>query len=327
MFSIKSVNEKTDLCDKKMEEILCSIHNYTKFSGRDVSLYSLAQAALDCGADVLFTTDRNIYLQGHDQFYYRSGRRLLMICGEELFDPLNRDQQHCLSLGIEKEQFNLNISDPQSEIRILVDPVGLNFSFRHIELINAEELLRMGLSASQKKIRDNIGLFDDLLNREIRCTGLVGTCSSLHRQGFSYPELISTAYNHILSDEPLTGDLIHDKMTVYRALRAGRVFMAVDGLSDAKGFLFSAEGNNEDEIAYPGDTIYLKNSITLKVNIPEACVCRLIRNGKLLKEWRQCRQVPYTIYEPGYYRVECALHRRHDLYDWIFTNPIYAVKG
>ena len=110
----------------KMEEILCSIHNYTKFSGRDISLYSLAQAALDCGADVLFTTDRNIYLSGHDQFYYRSGRRLLLICGEELFDPLNRDQQHYLSLGIEKEQFNLNVSNPQSEVRILVD-----LTFRH----------------------------------------------------------------------------------------------------------------------------------------------------------------------------------------------------
>ena len=311
----------------KMEEILCSIHNYTKFSGRDESLYSLAQAGLDCGADVLFTTDRNIYLSGHDQFYYRSGQRLLLICGEELFDPLRQDQQHYLSLGIEQEQFNLNISDPQSEIRILVDPVGLNFSCKYIELINSEELLRMGLSASRKKIRDHINIFDELLNREIRCTGLVGTCSSQHRRSFSYQELISTAYNHILSDQPLTGDFAHDKMTVYRALKAGRVFMAIDGLSDARGFLFSAEGNNEDEIAYPGDTIYLKNSITLKVNIPEACVCRLIRNGKLLKEWHQCKQVPYTIYEPGYYRVECALYRRHDLYDWIFTNPIYAVKG
>ena len=310
-----------------MEEILCSIHKYTKYSGYDISLYDLAQSALDCGIDVIFTTDRNIYLQGHDQFYYRSGRRLLMICGEELFDPLHQDQQHYISLGIEKEQFNLNISDPQSEIRILIDPVGLNFSFRHLELINAEDILRQGLSSSQKKIRDHISIFDDLLNREIRCTGLAGTCSSRHRRSFSYPELISTAINHILSDEPLTGDLIHDKMTVYKALKAGRVFMAVDGLCDAKGFVFSAEGSNEDEIAYPGDTIYLKNSITLKVNIPEVCVCRLIRNGKLLKEWRQCRQVPYTIYEPGYYRVECALNRRHDLYDWIFTNPIYAVKG
>ena len=310
-----------------MEEILCSIHNYTKYSRRDISLYALAQTALDCGLDAVFTTDRNIYPQGHDQYYFRDGRRLILICGEELFDPLQRDSMHYLSLGIEQEQFTRRISDPQSEIRILLDPPEDIASVRHIELINAEEILKLGLDASQKKIRKNIQFYDSLLARDLRCTGLAGTCSGQPGRSFSMAEIMSTAFNHIFSKEPLTGDFIHDKMTVYKALKAGHVYMAIDGLSDAKGFRFSAEGDNSDDAAWPGDTIFLKNSITLKVNIPEACVCRLIRDGKVIKEWHQCRQVPYTIYEPGCYRVECALYRRRELYDWIFSNSIYAVKG
>ena len=36
-----------------MNEILCSLHNYTKFSGFSNSFYDMAQAGLDCGLDVV----------------------------------------------------------------------------------------------------------------------------------------------------------------------------------------------------------------------------------------------------------------------------------
>lgn len=251
----------------------------------------------------------------------------MLVCGEELFDPIHENRPHHLSLGIEQEQFNRRISAPQSEIRILLSPAENITTVRYLELINAEEILNRGLSASRKLIRDRITYFDSLLTRDIRCTGLAGTCSDQKGRPFKPAELLSTACNHILLEEPFTGDFIHDKMNVFKALRAGRVFIALDGLSDAKGFRFSAEGDNQDAVAWSGDTIFLKNSITLKISIPEACECRLIRNGKIIKVWQQCRQVPYTIYEPGCYRVECALTRRKELYDWIFSNPIYAVKG
>ena len=311
----------------KMEEILCSIRNYTKFSDGDISLYSLAQDALDCGLDVIFVTDKNIYLQGHDQYYYKDGRKLLFIFGEELFDPLEKDAPRYISLGIEKEQFNRKISAPQNEIRIYMDPAENASFIRHLEIINSEEILKKGLDASQKMIRERMMFFDGLQARDYRCTGVVGTFFDSGRHSFEPKEILSTAYNHVFIDEPLTGDFIHDKMAVYKALRSGRVFMAVDGLSDAKGFRFTAEGDNRESIAYPGDTIFLKSSITLKISAPEACTCTLIRDGNPVKEWQQCRQVPYTIYEPGCYRVECALTRRKELYNWIFTNPIYAVKG
>ena len=311
----------------KMEEILCSIHNYTKFSSQPGSFYDIAQAALDCGLDAVFTTDKNVYAVGHDQYYYRAEKRMLMLCGEELSDPLSDDGFSYLSLGADREQFNRRIPNPQDEIRILLKDIPESRQFRHIELLNAQELLHRGLTAGMEDLQKNLRNFDSLLQSDKQFTGLAGTCSRDVTSKYTYPELFSTVCNHIISEEGLNGDLTHDKLLLLRKIKGGNLYIAIDGLHDARGFSFSAEGNNSDAIAYPGDNIYLKNSITLKLSCPESCTCRLIRNGALVKEWHQCKQVPYTIYEPGYYRVECALTVRRALYTWIISNPIYVAKG
>ena len=309
-----------------MEELLCSLHNYTKFSGLPYSFYETAQAALSCGLDAMITSDKNIYAEGHDQYYYRSGEKLLFLCGEELFDPLS-DGPHYISIGIEKEQFNRRPGNLSEEIGIVSGNDIGNTNYRHLELINAEDMLLQGLAEGTKQIRNNIRLFSDLLNTEKHYIGLAGTCSSVFSGKFSYEELMSTACNHIYSEEKLTGDFQYDKNILLGSLRKGRLFFALDGFADAKGFRFYAEGNNQDAVAWPGDTIYLRSSITLKILIPEACTCKLIHNGRVIKEWKHCRQVPYTIYEPGHYRVECSMMIRREWYDWIFSNPIYVVKG
>lgn len=311
----------------KMEEILCSIHNYTKFSSLDASFYDIAQAALDCGLDAVFTTDKNVYAVGHDQYYYRAEKRMLMVCGEELADPVSGQNPPYLSLGADREQFNRRIPNPQNEIRILLENVPETGTFRHIELINSQKLLNRGLTAGTDDLQKNLRNFDSLLRSDKQFVGLAGTCSRDVSSKYTYQELLSTACNHIISDEPLSGDLIHDKLMLLKKIKAGNLYVGIDGLHDARGFRFSAEGNNSDAAAYPGDNIYLKNSITLKIYSPESCTCRLFRNGTLVKEWHQCRQVPFTIYEPGYYRVECALTIRRNLYTWIISNPIYVAKG
>ena len=250
-----------------------------------------------------------------------------MICGEELSDPVSDQNPPFISLGAEREQFNRRIPNPQNEIRILLENVPETGQFRHIELINAQELLNRGLTAGMDDLQKNLRNFDSLLQSDKQFTGLAGTCSRVVSAKYTYQELFSTACNHIISDEPLTGDLIHDKLLLLKKLKAGNLYVGIDGLHDARGFRFSAEGNNSDAAAHPGDSIYLKNSITLKIFCPESCTCRLIRNGVLVKEWHQCKQVPFTIYEPGYYRVECALTIRRNLYTWIISNPIYVAKG
>ena len=310
-----------------MNEILCSLHNYTKFSGFSNSFYDMAQAGLDCGLDVVISTDKNIYPSGHDQFYYLSGKRLLMICGEELFDPLSKEAPHYLSVGISREQFNRKPGNPQDDIRIMMQSYDENNRFRHLELINAEDFLSKNILSSQKELRERINNYDEMLKSEQRYLILAGTCSIAHTEKFTYRELFSTACNHILSEEPLNGDLIHDKLLVLQCLKSGRLYIALDGLADAKNFSFTAEGDNQESIAFPGDMIYLRSSITLKIKNPEPCTCRLIHNGAVIREWQHCKQIPFTIYEPGYYRVECSLTIRRNLYDWIFSNPIFVVKG
>ena len=310
-----------------MEEILCSIHNYTKFSSDKVSFYELAQFGLDCGLDVIITTDKNVYPSGYEQYYYRDGRRIMILCGEELYDPVTQDSLHYLTLGIDREQFNLNINTPQSEVRISVAPAQWEKPHKHIEIMNAQSILRKGHASSQKELQNNLQYFDTLLNNDQRAIITAGTCSSFSDRVNTYPELFSTVCNHLFLDEALSGDFKQDKLLVLKALKAGHSYTAIDGLADAKGFSFTAEGENRDRTAMPGDTIYLKQSITLKINNPEPCVCRLVRNGQTVREWRQCKQVPYTIYEPGCFRIESRITRRNDVYDWIFSNPIYVVKG
>lgn len=310
-----------------MQELLCSIHNYTKFSGNGISFYDMAQAALSCGLDVVFTTDRNIYPAGYDQYYYKDLQRVLMLSGEELFDPINPEKPHYLSLGTGLEQFNRNIAASRDEIRILLAKPENNGNFRHFELINAQELLYRGLEPGLKAINSNINAYENLLMNDFKAIMTAGTFSSEFPTKHTCRELFSTACNHLLTDENFTGDMIHDKLLALRAIKNGNLFAAIDGLSDAKGFRFTAEGDDQSFSIRPGDTVTLKNSITFKISIPESCTCRLIRNGKIIKEWQQCRQVPYTIYEPGYYRVECALIRRRSLCSWIYTNPIYVRRG
>ncbi len=310
-----------------MEEILFSIHNYTKFSGNNISFYDIAQAALDCGLDAVITTDKNIYPQGHDQYYYRNGKRMILMCGEELFDPIEDEPIRYLSLGIEKEQFKRSPGNPLDEIRIQPEPSPRLTNFRHAELVNAQDLLRSGFSSARKTLRRNVEIFEELLKTDQHFIAIAGTCASPRLAPYSYKELFSTVCNHIISEEALTGDFIHDKLLIRKAIKLGQFFIGIDGLADARGFTFTAEGENLSRTALPGDTIYLKSSVTLKIKSPESCTCRLIRNGKVIREWKQCRQVPFTLYEPGYYRVECALIRRNTEYDWVFTNPIYVVKG
>jgi len=172
-----------------MQELLCSIHNYTKFSGGRASFYDMAQSALSVGLDAVFTTDKNIYPEGHSRLYYRDRKSVMILCGEELFDPIDKSVPRYLSLGIEKEQFGKKSAWSQEEIRISTeDPAG-DSRFRHFELINAQELLYHGIDNAQEITRKKISAFESLLMNDLRCVGLAGTCSSQISTGHTFAEL------------------------------------------------------------------------------------------------------------------------------------------
>jgi hypothetical protein len=113
---------------------------------------------------------------------------------------------------------------------------------------------------------------------------------------------------HVLTDEPLSGDLGHDRDQVFAALRAGRCYIAVDSLGSAKGFQFWAEGPEGrvemGEEAAAGDW-------TLRVGLPGEATLKVIRDGQEVDG--------LDASEPGVYRVEAHRGDR----TWVISNPVY----
>ncbi len=313
-----------------MEEITCSLHNYTKFSGvNELSYYDIAQSALECGIDAVLTSDRNVSVKGLSGFFYKSGKRTLFLSGTENFDPLDSSVPRTLSVDFSaadtygRERKSLKICEYSKE----TESAFYAQAPSHKELFTTQDLLKRGFYPSIEEIHKRLAAVDKLWNDDRRPVILAGNCSAALTEPIRYPELFSSVSNHLFIPNALSGELDADAAVLYDALKAGRLFIAFDGLRSAKGFCFHAVGDNDEEPAYPGETILLRNSVTLKIRVPEKCRCRLIYNGEVLREWVNASSMPYTAYEPGVYRVECAVEHNRRWLDWIFTNPIYVVRG
>ncbi len=313
-----------------MEEITCSLHNYTKFSGiTELSHYDIAQSALECGIDAVLTADRNVSVKGLNGFFYKSGKRTLLLSGTENFDPLDKSVPRTLSVdfsaaeayGRARKSLKISVYSPDTESAFYAQ------SPSHKELFTTQDLLKRGFYTSIEEIHKRLAAIDKLWNDDRRPVILAGNCSSFLTEPIRYMDLFSSVTNHLFIPNALSGEINADAAVLYDALKTGRLFIAFDGLQSAKGFCFHAVGDNDEEPAYPGENILLRNSVTLKIRVPEKCRCRLICNGEVLREWVNASSMPYTAYEPGVYRVECAIEHNRRWLDWIFTNPIYVVRG
>jgi hypothetical protein len=124
-----------------------------------------------------------------------------------------------------------------------------------------------------------------------------------------------------LSEEPLNGDLEHDKAIVYHALRTGRGFVGYERPGGVDGFCFWARSGSGE--ATMGETLAFRGRIELRVSVPDRARLRLLRNGQPVAQAVD-RQLVAIGHEPGVYRVEA--YRRHVGRErgWIFGNPIYV---
>ena len=124
----------------------------------------------------------------------------------------------------------------------------------------------------------------------------------------SYRRSFRHIRTHVLTEEPLGGDLEHDRRQVFAALRAGRCYIAVDALAPARGFGFWAENGARrvemGEEAPAGDW-------TLRVELPAEAEVRYFRDGE--------RTETQEVNGPGVYRAEA--HRGDKT--WVISNPIY----
>lgn len=144
----------------------------------------------------------------------------------------------------------------------------------------------------------------------------------LHRIVFPYEFHFRTINSHVLLERPFEGSLETDRALLLDGLRRGRVFIANDMLSPARGFRFTAHGYDKKVIM--GDKISSKRGITFQIRLPARAECRLICNGRVVQSWMNQTFCAQIATEPGAYRAEAYLPYKGKRRGWIFSNPIYV---
>lgn len=110
-----------------MPELVLNVHMHTTYSDGQGSHAQIAQAALRAGLDAVIVTDHNVFVGGLDGYHEKDGKRVLLLVGEEVHDPLRQPQKnHLLVFGAGRELCTY-AGNPQ----ILIDQVqkseGLSF--------------------------------------------------------------------------------------------------------------------------------------------------------------------------------------------------------
>ena len=138
---------------------------------------------------------------------------------------------------------------------------------------------------------------------------------------FPYEFHFKSINTHLFLSEPLTGDSPTDRKLIYKAFQSGRCFVGYDLPASTKGFTFKAQGTKKTVVM--GEEISAKGGVTLQIRLPGLADCRLIKDGKVIKEWKQNENYAYIATEPGVFRVEVYRHYLGRKVGWIFSNPIY----
>ena len=147
----------------------------------------------------------------------------------------------------------------------------------------------------------------------------------VHRQIFPYKFHFRCINTHVLSHTPMIGELEHDRKVLLESLAAGRAFVGYDLPASTRGFRFSAQGR--DGSAVMGEEISTRFGVTLQIRLPGMATCHLVKDGKVIKRWKDRQTITYITVEPGVYRVEVYRPYLGRLRGWIFSNPIYLVNA
>lgn len=146
----------------------------------------------------------------------------------------------------------------------------------------------------------------------------------IRREIFPYEFHFRAINNHIFTQEPLTGSLVEDRRLILDALKQGRSFIGYDLPAPTSGFRFSAQGR--DQKAWMGEPISGEYGVTFQIRLPRPAVCRLIRDGKVVKTWEKRDTCTYITNDTGAYRVEVDIDFLGRRRAWIYSNPIYVRK-
>jgi hypothetical protein len=143
----------------------------------------------------------------------------------------------------------------------------------------------------------------------------------LSREVQPYNYLFRCINTHLLSREPLTGELAHDKAVIYGALRSGSGFVAYEQAAAPYGFSFWARSGQAE--ATMGEALGLKNAVELRVSVPVSASLRLLRDGRVIARGRG-RDLALLTPQPGVYRAEAFRRTIGRQRAWVVSNPIYV---
>lgn len=139
---------------------------------------------------------------------------------------------------------------------------------------------------------------------------------------FPYEYLYRTVNTHVLTEQPLRGDVARDRRTLFESLRRGRCFVGYDLPASTRGFRFRATSNEGE--ADMGEELALGFGAALQIYAPHRCRLRLLCDGEVVREWTDSEQCAHTTHRPGAYRVEAYLPYKGQERTWILSNPIYV---
>ncbi len=193
--------------------------------------------------------------------------------------------------------------------------------------VNALFPKRMSLGPLERTLR----LWDELIaerKRPIVAVGGVDAHRLVKRFGplsiklYPYLHHFKSVRTHILTPRSLSGTFAEDQKMIINALRQGHCFVAYDLPAPADGFRFYV--HNDDGHFPMGDQIKIKGGLTFQIRLPQKNLCRLFKDGELIKEWSDRDVCTHITTEPGVYRTEVYIPYKGKLRGWIFSNPIYA---
>lgn len=194
-------------------------------------------------------------------------------------------------------------------------------------LINALFPKQMSLGPLDR----TLALWDQLIaaqNRPIIAVGGVDAHQIIKQFGpftfklYPYLHHFKSIITHILTPTPLSGIFPEDRNMVLNALKQGHCFVAYDLPAATDGFHFTV--HNDDGQSIMGDQVKIIGGLTFQIRLPKKTLCRLFKDGKMIKEWPDREVCTHITTEPGVYRVEAFIPYKGKLRGWIFSNPIYA---
>ncbi len=183
---------------------------------------------------------------------------------------------------------------------------------------------------STQPIPATLAKWDELLARGEKVVAIGGSdahalkmsLAGIHRVIFPYEFHFRTVNTHVITPEPLSGEVNQDKRMIYEALEQGHCFVGYDLPAPTRGFTFTAQGM--EKTAIMGDEISAKNGVTLQAKLPSNAEIRLLKDGAVIQTWKNALSCIHITTEPGVYRIEA--HRRYlgKQRGWIYSNPIYV---